>query len=143
MNLKETELRLGLPGSESPERKTVAPPGLSLFGNDVEDKKNNGFSLVSVKNSVSGSKRGFSDAIDGSGKWGFTKSGGSEVDFGKIDAVFPPRGVVDGDSKNINTLQSCLPGPAAKEMGTSPAIKPVQEKKVSPEKEQSNAPASK
>ncbi|GFZ04179.1 indoleacetic acid-induced protein 8 [Actinidia rufa] len=38
LNLKETELRLGLPGSKAPERK--AGLVLSLFGNDLEDKPN-------------------------------------------------------------------------------------------------------
>ncbi len=49
LNLKETELRLGLPG----------------FGQD---------SPSSLKNFVSGAKRGFSDSIDGPGKWALESS---------------------------------------------------------------------
>lgn len=61
LNLKETELRLGLPGCESPERKSTGV--VSLFGKDL-------------RNVISGSKRGFSDAIkDGSSrKWVFSAS---------------------------------------------------------------------
>ncbi|KAJ0074780.1 hypothetical protein Patl1_34246 [Pistacia atlantica] len=67
LNFKETELRLGLPGSRSPERKT--PHGVSLFGKDIENNTN-GFCVTPLKNIVSGAKRGFSDAIDGSsGNW--------------------------------------------------------------------------
>ncbi|XP_020099235.1 auxin-responsive protein IAA17-like [Ananas comosus] len=62
-DLKGTELRLGLPGSESPSRV-----GLAL-----------GF----PKSSVSGGKRGFSDSVDGSGNWGFPGSGRSEVGLGR------------------------------------------------------------
>ncbi|KAM0037071.1 putative transcription factor interactor and regulator AUX-IAA family [Helianthus debilis subsp. tardiflorus] len=50
LNLKATELRLGLPGSESPERSTNA-----------------------VKNLVSRAKRGYSDTINiGSSTWGLS-----------------------------------------------------------------------
>ncbi|KAK4267427.1 hypothetical protein QN277_024210 [Acacia crassicarpa] len=61
LNLKETELRLGLPGSESPERK---PTNLiSLFGKDLRNTN-------ALKNLVAGSKRGFSDdaVVDFEGK---------------------------------------------------------------------------
>ncbi|XP_059286944.1 auxin-responsive protein IAA27-like isoform X2 [Lycium ferocissimum] len=54
MKLKETELRLGLPGSWSPERKAAS--GLSLFGKDLEDKNTTPL------------KRGFSYNIDVSKK---------------------------------------------------------------------------
>ncbi|GMI92734.1 phytochrome-associated protein 2, indole-3-acetic acid inducible 27 [Hibiscus trionum] len=47
LRLKDTELRLGLPGSDSPER---------------EDHDQN---VLSPKSFVSGAKRGFSDALDG------------------------------------------------------------------------------
>lgn len=79
LNLKATELRLGLPGSESPER-------------DVEDK--NVYPLGMLKSLVSGAKRGFSDAIDGgSGNWLLSGNGGSEVGLGKDTNLFSPRGV--------------------------------------------------
>ncbi|KAK7823085.1 auxin-responsive protein iaa27 [Quercus suber] len=118
LNLKETELRLGLPGSESPERK------VSLFGKDLEDK-HNGYPLSPLKNLVSGAKRGFSDAIDGSsGKWAFSMSNGSEVDLVKGAVLFSPRGgngsgkalgVLEGKS---NTQQSSVSAtPTLKEAG--------------------------
>ena len=64
LNLKATELRLGLSGSESPKREAV----------------NGG----AIKNLVAGAKRGFSDTINGgSGNWVFAGNGGSEVDLVK------------------------------------------------------------
>lgn len=79
-NLKETELRLGLPGSESPERKGGVGIGVSLFGKDLKDESK------CVKSFVSGAKRGFSDAINGAGEWGLSINGGSEADLGKNGA---------------------------------------------------------
>ncbi|WOK97223.1 auxin-responsive protein IAA21-like [Canna indica] len=77
LNLKETELRLGLPGSESPSRKDKVGLTLELL----------------PKSFASGSKRGYSDAIDGAGKWGLSAGeGGSEVDLGKGGGLFSPRG---------------------------------------------------
>uniref|UniRef100_A0A5B6ZUS5 Auxin-responsive protein n=1 Tax=Davidia involucrata TaxID=16924 RepID=A0A5B6ZUS5_DAVIN len=141
LNLKETELRLGLPGSESPERK--AGLGMSLFGKDLEDKTN-GYSLSPLKNFVSGAKRGFSDAIDVSGKWGFSVNGGSEVDLAKSSVLFSPKGRNGGGLENKNVQQSCLPGPATKEV-VPPSPNPVQEKKtqVSSANEHGSAPAAK
>ncbi|XP_070016637.1 auxin-responsive protein IAA27-like isoform X2 [Nicotiana sylvestris] len=63
LKLKETELRLGLPGSWSPERK--AENGVSPFGKDLEDKN---IIVTPLKVFVSGAKRGFSDTIDSSRK---------------------------------------------------------------------------
>lgn len=133
-NLRETELRLGLPGSETPERK--AGCGVSLFGKDLKDDTNGGFSQSPLKNFVSGAKRGFSDAINGSGKWGLSINGGSEVDLGKSDALYSPRGVNAGCNSN-NTSKSCLHGSSVKEI---PPVKPVEEKKNEPG---NTAPASK
>ncbi|WOL02192.1 auxin-responsive protein IAA21-like [Canna indica] len=77
LNLKATELRLGLPGSESPDRKEKVGLTLELL----------------PKSFVSGAKRGFSDAIDGAGKWGFAAGeDGSDVDLGKAGGLFSPRG---------------------------------------------------
>ncbi|RDX73376.1 Auxin-responsive protein IAA8, partial [Mucuna pruriens] len=70
LNLKETELRLGLPGCESPER-------ICLFGKELQNKHN----VCSVASPFkAGAKRGFSDAID-------TSSGS------QLDALFSPRGL--------------------------------------------------
>ncbi|KAJ6700790.1 AUXIN-RESPONSIVE PROTEIN [Salix koriyanagi] len=119
LNLKETELRLGLPGSQSPERKpTVPAAGVSLFGKDIDTNNANAYSLNPLKNLVSGAKRGFSDALDGStGKWVFSDSNGSE--------------------------KSRVAGPANKDFAQSP--KPVQDKnsQVAAANENSSAPAAK
>ncbi|XP_068478610.1 auxin-responsive protein IAA27-like isoform X2 [Phaseolus vulgaris] len=75
LNFKETELRLGLPGCESPENKSGAA-GISLFGKDLQN--NNGYSASSTPSK--NLKRGFSDAISSSssssssGKWIFSGS---------------------------------------------------------------------
>ncbi|XP_010254042.1 PREDICTED: auxin-responsive protein IAA27-like [Nelumbo nucifera] len=129
LNLKETELRLGLPGSESPERKSGAGVGVSLLGRTVEDK--NGYSLGVLKNFVSGAKRGFSDAIDVSGKWVFSGNGGSEVDMGKGAVLFSPRGVNGVKSLGVLENANQQPGsaaPALKDV-VPPSPKPVQDKK--------------
>ncbi|CAL0324000.1 unnamed protein product [Lupinus luteus] len=79
LNLKATELRLGLPGSESEgdENNVVYP--LSLHSKFL----------------VSGAKRGFSDAIGGgSGKWILSGNGDSEVGLGKDGNLFSPKGVI-------------------------------------------------
>lgn len=146
LNLKETELRLGLPGSESPERKPQL--GVSLFGKDLEDKTN-GYSLGSIKSFVSGAKRGFSDAIDGSGQWVFSVNGGSEVDLGKGAALFSPRvgnGVKTlGGLDNNSAQKSCMSGPAMKDVAVPSSPKPVQEKKpqASAANEHASPPAAK
>ncbi|KAB5563899.1 hypothetical protein DKX38_003953 [Salix brachista] len=140
LNLKETELRLGLPGSQSPERKLTLPAaGVSLFGKDIDTNSTNGYPLGPLKNLVSGVKRGFSDAIVGSsGKWVFSGSNGSDVDLGKGAILFSPRG------DNGNSQKSCVAGPAKKDdVAQSP--KPVQEKnsQVAAANENSSAPAAK
>lgn len=127
LNLKETELRLGLPGSESPERK-----------------EKSGWVLKSL---VSGAKRGFSDAIDGSGKWGFSGGSASDVvDLGKGGGLFSPRGGSNGKAVGgleSNGGQQLGPSPGVKDGGSTP--KPAQEKKaqVSAANEHGAAPASK
>lgn len=72
LNLKATELRLGLPGSESPERDGGGGGG------------------GAVKSAVvCGAKRGFSDTMKGGcGKWVMSGNGGSEVGLVK-DTIIP------------------------------------------------------
>lgn len=62
LNLKATELRLGLPGSQSPERDS------DFYSTKLDEKPL--FPLVPTKdgiqkNVVSGNKRGFADTVDG------------------------------------------------------------------------------
>ncbi|KAJ9177451.1 hypothetical protein P3X46_012670 [Hevea brasiliensis] len=69
LNLKATELRLGLPGSQSPEREA----DVSLLIRGKLDEKllfpmlplKDGICSSSQKHVVSGNKRGFSDTMDG------------------------------------------------------------------------------
>lgn len=69
LNLKATELRLGLPGSQSPERE----PDLCLRGSGNLDEKplfpllpsKDGICSSSQKNVVSGNKREYSATMDG------------------------------------------------------------------------------
>nr|GME14831.1 auxin-responsive protein IAA27 [Ipomoea batatas] len=134
LNLKATELRLGLPGSESPEREN---------GSLVEEKS--GYSSVGVL----GAKRGFSDTINGgSEKWVFSASGGSEADLPKQGgALFSPRGVNGGAkilAPETNTQQSSMASTLMKE---APPLspRPSQEKKpqVSASPSHGVAPAAK
>lgn len=115
----KTELSLGLPGSESPERK----PGVTIFGKDFEGKTQNG----SIKASSSGAKRGFSDAIDGCEKWVFTINGNSDSNLSK-----------DGgqNGNNFTSVEN-------NNIPSSP--KPVQDKQpqLSAANDQNAAPASK
>ncbi len=122
LNLKATELRLGLPGSESPER-----------GDSVGGLDKNGYPLGVLKNLVSGAKRGFSDAIDGgSGKWVFSGSGGSEADLAKGGGLFSPRGGNGGGKlpggSESNNQQSGL-GTTVKNDVVPQSPKPMHEKK--------------
>ncbi|XP_022751149.1 auxin-responsive protein IAA9-like isoform X2 [Durio zibethinus] len=69
LNLKATELRLGLPGSQSPERETE----LCLLNVGKFDEKalfpllpsKDGICSSSQKSVITGNKRGFSDTLDG------------------------------------------------------------------------------
>lgn len=68
LNLKATELRLGLPGSQSPERD----PGPRQSSAQLDEKQlfplhpsNDVHYNHSLKTVVSGNKRGFSDAMNG------------------------------------------------------------------------------
>lgn len=90
LNLKATELRLGLPGSESPERDD----GVSM-----------------LKSLVSGAKRGFSDAIDigVSGKWVLSGNGGSEMGLSKDGSLFSPKAKGGGVSPECTNQHSPLP----------------------------------
>ncbi|CAI9100390.1 OLC1v1037382C4 [Oldenlandia corymbosa var. corymbosa] len=124
LNLKATELRLGLPGSESPEREA---------GGDEK----NGLSLGGLKGGlVSGAKRGFSDTINGgSGKWVFPGSGGSEADLANNGGLFSPRG---GNGAENGSQQAFVTSGVGKE--TLPQTpKQAQEKKP----QASAAPAAK
>ncbi|KAH9800818.1 auxin-responsive protein IAA27 [Citrus sinensis] len=89
LNLKATELRLGLPGSESPERGS--------------DKNGNAAVILSLKSFVgSGAKRVFCDATDADAKWVFSVS---EAAAGRLAQVvgWPP---IRSYRKNTMSSQS-------------------------------------
>ncbi|BAT99393.1 hypothetical protein LR48_Vigan07g129900 [Vigna angularis] len=88
MNLKATELRLGLPGSQSPERD---PDLFSLSSAKLDEKPlfplvptKDGICLSSQKTVVSGNKRGFADTMDGFSQGKFTGNKG-------MNAMLSPR----------------------------------------------------
>ncbi|KAF5791516.1 putative transcription factor interactor and regulator AUX-IAA family [Helianthus annuus] len=92
LNLKATELRLGLPGSQSPERD----PDADLASSESLDEKplfpllpsKDGICSGSQKIFVSGNKRGFSDTID-EGKWMFGSSG-TDSDTSNVNVKISP-----------------------------------------------------
>ncbi|KAF5459011.1 hypothetical protein F2P56_023003 [Juglans regia] len=136
LNLKATELRLGLPGSGSPEREN---------GVVAEDRAGYPLGMLKSLLVVSGAKRGFSDAIDGgSGKWVFSGSGGSEAELGKGGNLFSPRGVNGSGKGGLGGGSECAnqnPGlgvPVLKDGVVPQSPKPLQEKKS-----QLSAPAAK
>ncbi|KAK4426500.1 Auxin-responsive protein IAA9 [Sesamum alatum] len=96
LNLKATELRLGLPGSQSPEREsdfTLLSPG------KLDEKQlfplipsKDGICLLSQKTVVSGNKRGFSDTVDG-----FSES--KSTMFNEGNWMFNPAGSDSGQTK--------------------------------------------
>lgn len=101
LNLKATELRLGLPGSQSPERDSEL---CQLSSGKLEEKNlfpllpsKDGVCVQPLKNVVSGNKRGFSDTMSGisemkgsmytEGKWMF--HAGSESEAPQVTGKFP------------------------------------------------------
>ncbi|KAF7814248.1 Auxin-responsive protein IAA27 [Senna tora] len=90
LNLKETELRLGLPGCESPERKSAS--GVSLFGKNLQNNLKN---LI-----VAGSKRGFCEAINDDDDVDVDAASSHQVDLRKGASFFSP---IVSQNQNINT----------------------------------------
>lgn len=105
LNFKATELRLGLPGSQSPERERE--PDHSLLGSGKLDEKQlfpllpskDGICSSSQKNVVLGNKRGFSDTMDGfsevkmsayaEGNWRYAAGSGTESPQSVGQGKFP------------------------------------------------------
>ncbi|KAI3777221.1 hypothetical protein L1987_47018 [Smallanthus sonchifolius] len=79
LNLKATELRLGLPGSQSPGRD----PDVDLASSVCLDEKPLFPLLPSQNIVVSGSKRGFSDTVD-EGNWMFGSVASKSLVQGKF-----------------------------------------------------------
>ncbi|GAB2293517.1 hypothetical protein Dimus_027724 [Dionaea muscipula] len=129
----KTELRLGLPGSESPERKLGSSKVLARSSNS------NGFLSGSHKIfSSSGAKRVFSDAIDGYGRWVFSIHGGgtgtgTEVidlckDIGqkKTELIASLRGVLSSPIPIQDKIKPQLVSAFGENSTTSPAASKAQ-----------------
>ncbi|KAJ4836820.1 hypothetical protein Tsubulata_020084 [Turnera subulata] len=147
LNLRATELRLGLPGSQSPERN----PELSLLGSTQLDAKpffplhpSNDGHYPTQKNVVSGSKRGFSDAMDGFSEGKFLSNAEANV-------ILSPRPSANLGLKPGSMLENLgIQSAKAKDTGSS---KIVQERpraanetrphQSSPANNSSSAPAAK
>jgi auxin-responsive protein IAA len=122
LNFKATELRLGLPGSQSPERE----PELCLLSSGKLDEKplfpllpsKDGICSSSQKNVVLGNKRGFSDTMDGfsevktsvytEGNWRFHTAGSESespqsVGQGKFPGNVRPSGAQPVIMKEVPT----------------------------------------
>lgn len=110
LNLKATELRLGLPGSQSPERGST----LNLLSSETLDEKTL-FPLLPSKDGicsssqVSGNKRGFSDTIDGF-------SAMKSSNFSERNWMFTATG------SNSETSQSVIQGKFAGKSGISAVL---------------------
>ncbi|GAV62958.1 AUX_IAA domain-containing protein [Cephalotus follicularis] len=119
LNLKATELRLGLPGSQSPERNA----DLCMLSSVQFDEKplfplhpTNDGNYSSQKNVVSGSKRGFSDAMDGISKEKF-------ISKSEVNVMLSPRPSPNLGLKSGSLLKNLEPHSAkAKETATSKAV---------------------
>ncbi|GAB4850221.1 hypothetical protein Ancab_029516 [Ancistrocladus abbreviatus] len=86
-NLKETELRLGPPGSESTERKH-RENGVPHLGDNLELEGHHR-NVYSVGSSATGlPKKGFSDAVVDCGKWVLSVNAGFEVIEGNGGIIF-------------------------------------------------------
>ncbi|GKV33519.1 hypothetical protein SLEP1_g42024 [Rubroshorea leprosula] len=120
LNLKATELRLGLPGSQSPGRNKE----LCLISSAQLDEKplfplhpsSDGHCSSSQKTVVSGNKRGFSDAMDGF-------SEGKFLSNSEVNAMLSPRPTSNLGLKPGSGLENLGAQPTeAKEMATQKVL---------------------
>ncbi|XP_012445502.1 auxin-responsive protein IAA8 [Gossypium raimondii] len=121
LNLKATELRLGLPGSQSPERNSE----LCLLSSAQLDEKplfplhpsSDGHCFPSQKTVVSGNKRGFSDAMDGFSEGNFLSNS-------KVDVMLTPRPSSNLGLKSVSMLENLGVQPTkAKEVTNQKVVK--------------------
>lgn len=124
LNLKATELRLGLPGSQSPERGAEACP---LGSTKVDEKllfplhpaKDTAFS-VSQKTVVTGNKRGFSDAMEGK----FLSNSGVKAGNTKETSRVQPPKMKDANSQSTVPERPAAVNEASNRAGSgAPATK--------------------
>lgn len=130
LNLKATELRLGLPGSQSPERDAdtlfTKLDEKALF--PLHPLRDCGSSSAQ-KNVASGSKRGFYDAMDG-----FSES--KTFVTSDVDVILSPRpssnsAVKSGPSKDVSTITAAINDTKAKNtIATTENIAPASKAQV-------------
>ncbi|XP_024026673.1 auxin-responsive protein IAA9 isoform X1 [Morus notabilis] len=145
LNLKATELRLGLPGSQSPERD----PGPRQSSAQLDEKKlfplhpsNDVHYNHSLKTVVSGNKRGFSDAMNGF-------SEGKYMTNADVNLVLSPRPISNMGLKTGSALDNIGTQPSKVKDSAPPKI-PQERPRAANESRStqngsanSNAPASK
>ncbi|CAK7337440.1 unnamed protein product [Dovyalis caffra] len=114
LNLKATELRLGLPGSESPERDNENQQlSFSLNNNNNRDKS-----------FVSGAKRGFSVAIHGgSSNWVFSGNAGSVPNLSSRGTNAGKDGLPQSPKPVVQEKKSQADGANTNGHGAAPAYK--------------------
>nr|XP_034913376.1 auxin-responsive protein IAA27-like isoform X1 [Populus alba] len=117
LNLKATELRLGLPGSDSPERGNENQQlGFSLNNNNNNNSKDKSF--------VSGAKRGFSVAIHGGpANWVFSGNAGSDPNFSLRGANSGKEGFPHSSKAVVQENKSQVDGANTNGPGAAPASK--------------------
>ncbi|KAI3961258.1 hypothetical protein MKX01_006972 [Papaver californicum] len=154
-NLSSTELRLGIPGSQSPERSQE----LSLLSSGRLDEKplfpllpmKDSTYLSSQKTVVSGNKRGFSDAMDGfsevkstvynEGNWMFPASGS---DSETAQSVAQGKLHVNSSVKSVALKEhSGVENAMLKEITHPKVSSDVSHNQISPANNTSNQPAAK
>ncbi|KAK8580451.1 hypothetical protein V6N13_143544 [Hibiscus sabdariffa] len=122
LNLKATELRLGLPGSQSPERD---PELCLLVGSSQLDEKplfplhpsSDSHCCASQKAVVTGNKRGFSDAMD-------EFSEGNFLANSKVDVMLSSRPLSNMGLKSGSMLENLGAQPTkAKEVTSQKVVK--------------------
>ncbi|XP_075082084.1 auxin-responsive protein IAA8-like isoform X1 [Nicotiana tabacum] len=125
LNLKATELRLGLPGSLSPERGIETCPLASneklLF--PLHPAKDSALA-VSQKTVVTGNKRGFSDAMDGFSEGKFMPNSGVKAgDTKETSRVQPPKMKEATNQNTVPERTSAVNGASNRVGSGAPATK--------------------
>ncbi|GAB4839091.1 hypothetical protein Ancab_028619 [Ancistrocladus abbreviatus] len=117
LNLKATELRLGLPGSQSPERDSdaclLSSPKLNEKALFPLHPLRDGNTSSIQKSIVSGNKRGFSDAMNGF-------SQGKFLVHSDLDVILSPRPSSSLDLRAASLKESPVTQPAKMKEVASP-----------------------
>ncbi|CAI8608654.1 unnamed protein product [Vicia faba] len=127
LNLKATELRLGLPGSQSPERNLDL---FSLSSTKLDEKPlfpllptKDGICVLSQKNVVSGNKRGFADTMDVFPEAKYNVNARVNILLSSRPSTAQPTTVKDLSSKVLQESSCAANGTGAPINGSAPASK--------------------